>query len=147
MTPESGVPRICQEAQAQLPAFVAGTLPRWRRRLVDLHLRRCADCRAALEREREVAAGLDALGAATADAVEGPPAGLLDTLLEQAQHPGVRGRAAIPARGAVSGARPSLSVALLVVAAAAGTALGYASWRGARAVTGRVQRSRAGRIG
>ncbi|MDP9102293.1 MAG: hypothetical protein M3N21_09140 [Actinomycetota bacterium] len=66
-----------------------------------------------------------------------PPEGLLDRLLEQAAAPGVKGRVAVPARGAVSGARPVLSVALLLAGAAAGTGVGYAGWRGARALRGR----------
>lgn len=135
--------RICNEVQAQLPRLVDGTLPGWRRRLVALHLRRCDLCRAELERQRAVAAGLEELGAVAAAADEAPPEGLLDTLLEQAERPGVRGRAAVPARGAVSGARPALSVLFLLVGAAAGTAAGYATWRSARAVRGRLG-SRAG---
>jgi hypothetical protein len=46
----------------------------------------------------------------------------------------VRERAAVPVRGAVSGARPGLSVAFLTVGAAASTGLGYGLWRGVRAV-------------
>ncbi len=130
--------RICAEVQAQLPGLVAQTLPRWRRRLLALHVRRCPQCGPELERQRAVAAGLTGLGAAAAAEPAAPPEGLLDTLLQQAEHPGVRGRAAVPARGAVSGARPGLSVALLVVGAAAGTAAGYATWRSARAVRGRL---------
>lgn len=126
--------RMCQEVQAHLPGTVEGTLQGWRQRLVGLHLRRCQDCRAERERQRAVAAGLHELRAATAAVEEAPPDGLLDALLEQAERPGLRGRAAVPARGAVSGTRPGLSVALLVAAAAAGTAAGYASWRGGRAV-------------
>jgi anti-sigma factor RsiW len=132
--------RICAEVQRYLPAYVDGALPRWRRRLIGLHLRRCTDCGRELERQRTVAAGLSQLGSA-ADAIpDEPPEGLLDTLLQQAERPGVRGRAAVPARGAVSGARPGLSVALLVAGAAAGTAAGYAGWRGARAVRGRLKK-------
>jgi anti-sigma factor RsiW len=134
------VSRICREVQAQLPHLVDGTLPWWRRRLVELHIRRCEDCRTALEQQREVSAGLDELGVATAAAAaatEAPPEGLLDALLEQAERPGIRGRAAVPARGAVSGARPALSVAFLVLGAVAGTAAGYASWRAARSIRGR----------
>jgi hypothetical protein len=71
-----------------------------------------------------------------------PPDGLLETLLEQAEQPGVRGRAAVPARGAVSGARPGLSVAFLIVGAAAGTAAGYATWRSARIVRRRLSQGR-----
>jgi hypothetical protein len=57
------------------------------------------------------------------------PAGLLEDLLEQASHPGVKGRAAVPVRGAVTGARPLLSAALLVGGAAVGGGVGYACWR------------------
>jgi hypothetical protein len=103
--------------------------------MVELHARRCADCRDELERQRTVAASLQELGSAAA-ATEEPPEGLLDTLLDQAQRPGLRGRAAVPARGAVSGARPGLSAALLILAAAAGTAAGYGTWRAARTVRG-----------
>lgn len=137
--------RICAEVQRYLPAYVEGALPWWRRRLVALHLRRCGDCGRELTRQQTVAAGLEQLGAAAAAVPDEPPAGLLDALLEQADHPGVRGRAAVPARGAVSGARPGLSIALLVVGAAAGTAAGYAGWRGARAVKGKLGRGSAPR--
>ncbi|MCW2725269.1 MAG: zf-HC2 protein [Frankiales bacterium] len=128
--------RICGEVAAQLPAYVDRSLSRGRRRLVGLHLRRCAACQAEFARERAVAEGLLALAAPAGT----PPDGLLDTLLDQAAHPGVKGRAAVPARGALSGARPALSVALLVAGAAAGTGIGYAGWRGARTVRGRLAR-------
>ncbi|MPZ74427.1 MAG: hypothetical protein GEU74_14585 [Nitriliruptorales bacterium] len=131
--------RICREVQAHLPGLVDGTLPRWRRGLVNAHLRRCDTCRAELERQRAVVAGLDDLEAATAAAIEEPPEGLLDALLERAERPGVRGRAAVPVRGAVSGARPGLSVALLVAGALAGTAAGYVAWKGTRAILSRVR--------
>lgn len=128
--------RMCREVQANLPAYVDGSLSPVRRRLVGLHLRRCPECQAEFAGQREVSSGLAALtGQAAA-----PPEGLLDALLDQAAHPGVKGRVAVPARGAVSGARPALSVALLVAGAAAGTGLGYASWRGARAARRRLSR-------
>ncbi|HVM00269.1 MAG TPA: zf-HC2 domain-containing protein [Egibacteraceae bacterium] len=130
--------RICDEVERQLPAVVDGTAARWRRRLVEVHLRRCARCQEARAQQAALAAGLEQLGAAAAGGA--PPDGLLDALLEQAERPGVRGRAAVPARGAVSGARPGLSLLLLVAAAGAGTATGYASWRAARAVRGRLGR-------
>ena len=127
----SGLPvsRMHLEVQAQLPAYVEGSLSRWRRRAVRSHLKRCEVCTAELERQNAVSAGLDSLEAAVTSAAEEPPAGLLDSLLEQAESPGVRARAAVPVRGAVSGARPGLSVMLLLVAAAAGTAAGYGTWR------------------
>jgi len=134
---EDELPRVCREVQRYLPLYVGDALPGWRRRLIAMHLRRCDICAPELARQQTVAAGLDQLGTAAAATTDEPPAGLLEALLEQAERPGVRGRAAVPARGAVSGARPGLSVALLVVGAAAGTAAGYAGWKGARAVRGR----------
>lgn len=129
--------RICEEVQGQLPSYVDRSLPRLRRRLVGLHLRRCPDCQAEFARQRDVSEGLAAL----AGRPETPPDGLLDALLDSAARPGVKGRVAVPARGAVSGARPALSVALLVAGAAAGTGLGYAGWRGARAARTRLRRN------
>jgi len=129
--------RICEEVQGQLPSYVDRSLPALRRRLVGLHLRRCRECQAEFARQREVSSGLAAL----AGPDELPPAGLLDSLLDSAARPGVKGRAAVPARGAISGARPALSVALLVAGAAAGTGIGYAGWRGARAARHRLGRN------
>ena len=125
---------ICHEVQAHLAGYVARTLPRTRRRLIGLHLRRCADCQAEFAHQR------DAVPASVAPVAPwvAPPVGLLDSLLDQAAHPGVKGRVAVPARGAVSGARPALSAALLVAGAAAGTGLGYAGWRGVRTVRSRL---------
>ncbi|MCA1712832.1 MAG: zf-HC2 domain-containing protein [Actinobacteria bacterium] len=128
--------RICGEVQANLPAYVDRSLPRVRRRLVGLHLRRCSACGAAFARQRDVHSGLASLS----QPAERPPDGLLEQLLDSAARPGVKGRVAVPARGAVSGARPALSVALLVAGAAAGTGLGYAGWRGARAARSRLRR-------
>jgi predicted anti-sigma-YlaC factor YlaD len=125
--------RVCDEVQGQLPGYVGRTLPRLRRRLVGLHLRRCSDCQRTFSAERDLAAGLRVLAAPA----EPPPEGLLEDLLAAAASPGVKGRAAVPARGAVSGARPALSVALLVAGAAAGTGVGYAGWRGVRRLRGR----------
>lgn len=130
--------RICSEVQSQLPSYVGRSLPRLRRRLVGMHLRRCPDCQAAFANQREVAAGLAAL----AGSGEKPPDGLLDTLLDAASRPGMKARVAVPARGAVSGARPALSVALLVAGAAAGTGMGVAGWRSARAARRRLRRGR-----
>jgi hypothetical protein len=41
----------------------------------------------------------------------------------------MKGRAAVPVRGAVTGARPLLSVLLLLTGASVGGAAGYACWR------------------
>jgi anti-sigma factor RsiW len=128
--------RICQEVQQQLPSYVDRSLPRVRRRLVGLHLRRCPECQAEFARQRDVSQGLAAL----AGPPETPPEGLLGSLLDQAANPGMKGRVAVPARGAVSGARPALSVALLLAGAAAGTGIGYAGWKSARAARRRLHR-------
>lgn len=130
--------RICHEVRLHLPALVAGELVRWRRRLIRLHLRRCAGCRLEREREERLALGFEALAVPPGE--QDPPDGLLETLLEQAAQPDLRGRAAVPARGAVSGARPGLSAALLVAGALGGTAVGYAGWRAARRVARRTRR-------
>lgn len=134
--------RFCREVRIHLPSVVDGAAPAWRRRLVERHTRRCAGCRAELERQEELAAELAVLGEAAAGEVAPPPDWLLDRLLEATEQPGFRGRVAVPARGAVSGARPALSVALLAVAALLGTAAGYLVWRGNRLARARLARLR-----
>ena len=124
--------RVCQEVQAQLPAYVDRSLPRLRRKLVALHLRRCAVCQAAFSAQRDLHAGLASL----ASAGETPPDGLLEALLAQSSSP----RGATPLRGAVSGAKPVLSVALLVAGAASAAGAGYASWLSAKHLRQRLRR-------
>jgi len=121
-------PRFCREAQAQLPFLVSGELTGWGARVVRAHLKRCEVCRGELRRQEELSSALASLR----DTPPEPPPGLLDDLLRRARGGSARERAAVPARGAVSGARPALSVAFLTVGAAASTGLGYAAYRGAR---------------
>src|SRR4051794_8824773 len=116
--------------------MLAGELSGWAERVVRRHVRRCPDCAAELARQQEVSVGLSALKESTPE----PPPDLLAGLLEQARKPGLRGRAAVPARGAVSGARPELSVAFLTVGALATTGLGWAAWRSGRSVSRRIRR-------
>lgn len=130
MTQDPKLPRFCRETRSQLPALAAGELTGWPLHVVRAHLRRCPDCAAELERQERLSAALSSLKTAPA----APPPGLLEDLLARAESPGVRERAAVPVRGAVSGARPGLSVAFLTVGAAASTGLGYGLWRGVRAV-------------
>ncbi|HEX3705480.1 MAG TPA: zf-HC2 domain-containing protein [Mycobacteriales bacterium] len=130
MTGEERLPRFCREARSQMPAMVSGELTGWPLHVVRAHLRRCPDCQAELARQGQLATALTALR----DSPVEPPPGLLDDLLARADRRGVRERAAIPARGALSGARPGLSVAFLTVGAAASTGIGYGLWRGARAL-------------
>lgn len=131
------MPGLCRGVRERLPAVHGGSAGRSTRAVVRRHLARCAECRAEDEREQAVAQGLAALQ--TDDDVT-PPPGLLDDLLQITADPGLRGRAAVPARGAVSGARPGLSVAFLVAGAAAGTGLGWSAWRTGRAVRRRLRR-------
>lgn len=133
MTDDSRLPRFCRETRSQLPGVASGELSGWPLHVVRAHLRHCSDCSAELERQQQLATALTALR----DAPLEPPAGLLDDLLARADRGGVRERAAIPARGALSGARPGLSVAFLTVGAAASTGIGYGIWRGARALRSR----------
>jgi hypothetical protein len=121
-------PRFCRETREQLPFLVSGELTGWGARVVRGHLKRCADCSAELGRQQELAGALAAMRAAPPE----PPAGLLDDLLHRARGGGIRQRATVSARGAVSGARPAMSVAFLTVGAAASTGIGYAAWKGAR---------------
>jgi predicted anti-sigma-YlaC factor YlaD len=130
---DPNLPRFCRETRSQLPAMAAGELTGWSLHVVRAHLKRCPECRAELERQERLAAALASLK----DAPPAPPPGLLDELLARADHNGIRERAAVSARGAVSGARPGLSVAFLTVGAAASTGIGYGLWRGARAVRNR----------
>jgi hypothetical protein len=127
-TPQDGAPRFCREAQAQLPFLVSGELTGWGARVVRAHVKRCRDCAAELARQEQLTSALASLR----DAPPEPPPGLLDDLLRRARGGSIRERAAVPARGAVSGARPAMSVAFLTVGAAASTGIGYAAWKGAR---------------
>lgn len=128
--------RVCQEVQANLPAYCQGRAERalspFRRNLVALHLRRCAACQAEFSLQRELHEGLRSL--ATSDDV--PPEGLLESLLENADSP----RGATPLRGAVSGARPVYSAALLLAGAATAAGAGYASWLSAKNLRKRLRR-------
>ncbi len=125
---EPDVPRFCREARAQLPFLVSGELTGWGARVVRAHLKRCGDCSAELARQEQLTTAFAAIRESRPE----PPPGLLDDLLHRARGGGLRQRAAVPARGAVSGARPAMSVAFLTVGAAASTGLGYAAYKGAR---------------
>ena len=124
----SDTPRFCREAQAQLPFLVSGELTGWGARVVRAHVKRCTECSSELTRQEQLSSALASLR----DSPPEPPPGLLDDLLQRARGGSLRERAAVPARGAVSGARPAMSVAFLTVGAAASTGLGYAAWKGAR---------------
>jgi predicted anti-sigma-YlaC factor YlaD len=124
--------RVCQEVRAQLPTYVDRSLPRVRRKLVALHLRRCAACQGEFSAQRDLHNGLASLAAQG----EAPPEGLLESLLAQSSSP----RGAAPLRGAVSGAKPALSVALLIAGAASAAGAGYASWLSGKNIRRRLHR-------
>jgi predicted anti-sigma-YlaC factor YlaD len=130
MSKDRGLPRFCREARSQFPALAAGELSGWPLHVTRAHLRHCADCSAELARQEQLTAALATLR----EQPPSPPPGLLDDLLARADQRRVRERVAVPARGAVSGARPGLSIAFLTVGAAASTGVGYGIWRGARAL-------------
>jgi predicted anti-sigma-YlaC factor YlaD len=134
MTDDHDLPKFCREAQSQLPALLADEVHGWSARVVRRHVRRCPDCAAELARQEQVSAALSTLRTRAPE----PPPELLAGLLQQARRPGLRARAAVPARGAVSGARPALSVGFLTVGALATTGVGWAAWRGGRAVSRRL---------
>lgn len=120
-----------ERVQQRLAALVDGELSWWRRRLVERHLRRCATCAEEADRERRVAEGLEEVGDVAQrplDDVEAPPE-LLEQLLEDARDPGLRQRVAVPARGAVSGARPGLSVTLGVLVLGLVALAVWVGWR------------------
>jgi anti-sigma factor ChrR (cupin superfamily) len=127
------LPRFCRETRTQLPAVASGELAGWPLHVVRAHLRHCAECTAELARQESLSSALTSLR----DAPVAPPAGLLDDLLAKADQRGLRERAAVPARGALSGARPGLSVAFLTVGAVASTGIGYGLWRVSRALRSR----------
>ena len=133
MTDDREPPRFCREARSQFPALTAGELSGWSLHVTRAHLRRCADCSAELARQEKLAEALASLRTQPPE----PPPGLLEDLLARADQRSVRSRAAVPARGAISGARPGLSIAFLTVGAAASTGVGYGIWRGVRAVRNR----------
>jgi predicted anti-sigma-YlaC factor YlaD len=130
---EPTLPRFCRETQQQLPFLVSGELTGWGARVVRGHARRCPRCGPELTRQQEVARALGALR----DNRPEPPADLLDRLLARPGRRSLRERAAVPARGAVSGARPALSVAFVTAGAVTSTAVGYAAWRGLRKLRGK----------
>lgn len=130
----SDMKRSCARVQARLPLVVDGSLRGPRRRLLLRHVGRCDDCAVELDRQLAVAEGLRDLGGGTSEPGPEPPDELLDAILKRVNDPGLRARVAAPARGAVSGARPELSFAGLLVA----LLIVYLVWRLGRAMVDRV---------
>lgn len=135
-------PRRCDRFQRHLPAYVTDNLSSPRRRLVARHLRRCDECIAEESRQRLVAADLQRLSDAAENSLAAiaPPDDLLGAILKDAGDPGLRGRAAVPVRGAVSGARPGLTAVLVVTVLSLAAAAAWAGWRLGRVWASREQR-------
>lgn len=129
----------CERVRAHLPALVAEELPSWRRRLVQRHVAGCVDCTDELARQRQVAERLARMRERVEEGMTDAPVpeDLLDSLLEQAKDPGLRARAAVPVRGAISGARPDLTAALVIMIVALVATAAWAGWRLARALSAR----------
>lgn len=124
-------PRRCARVQRHLPGLVDGSAPALRARLVRRHLHRCEACAEEHVRQQAVAGHLETLGRLADDEADlAPPPDLLDALLERTSQPSLAARVAVPARGAVSGARPGLSVALVVTLL---VMVGLGAWLGWRA--------------
>lgn len=120
--------RICLEVRELLADHHADPTG-MQRRVAQAHLKSCRDCSAEINRQSAVSEGLSALK----DEGLNPPDGLLDDVLASAEQvKGVRTRLAAPARGAISGARPQLTAAVIVTGALAGTGVGWATVRGVR---------------
>jgi anti-sigma factor RsiW len=127
--------RICREVRVHLPRLVDGSLPAFHEHMVRRHLRRCDECAVEFARQEAVADSLRQIGASVSQTAPEPPEDLLDTIIARAQSPGLRERAAVPARGAVSGERPVLSITFLIAAAMVGTGLGMLLWRAGRTLS------------
>jgi hypothetical protein len=156
---EASMPRRCRRVHAWFDGLSADTLGPVRRRLAERHLGRCESCAAGWQVHQRVRDGVAALSLGQPDpgdpavadpdrpvmadpdhpVVPDPPPELLDSLLAAAEDPGLRARAAVPARGAVSGARPGLTVMLLVVVLAIGGLAAWATWRAGRAIQRRIR--------
>lgn len=125
---DAELPRLCRSVREVLHELDhAGLAPTgMTRRVTQSHLKHCKDCAAEMLRQRAVDAGLALLREQDQTA---PPAGLLEDLLANTESArGLRTRVAEPARGAVSGARPKLTAAMIGVGVVAGTGLGWAAF-------------------
>lgn len=131
------LPRRCRRVRPLLPRLASGDLAAPRRRVAEHHIERCAECAEALAAQAAVAEGLGAIGQAVTTQAAAPPPELLASILAQVDEPGMRARAAAPLRGAVSGARPGLSVGFGIGTLAL---VGLAAWAGWRIGTAIARR-------
>lgn len=112
------IPKICREVRELGPDAAPMA-----RRVADSHLEQCTDCR-------------EALASPLASGLQDPdvPEGLLEDVLSASELTGVRGKLVGPARGAVSGAKPQLTAAVIVTGALAGTGVAWGTVRGVRKI-------------
>ncbi|MCA1824204.1 MAG: anti-sigma factor [Mycobacteriales bacterium] len=126
---EQVVPAACAAVRLDLPGLDGHELTT--RRVTELrdHLAGCVECSELAASYRAVRRTLAELH----DMPVAPPPALLDSLLDRVSAPGVRERAAVLGRGAISGARPKVVAAGAGIGALAAAGLGFAAWRVVRA--------------
>lgn len=134
---DDDLPRLCREVR-EIMADSAGLAPTgMTKRVADAHLKHCPECAKELSKQSVVKEGLSALKGES----EMPPEGLLeDVLAATEEEQGLRTWIAGPARGAVSGARPQLTAAVIVGGALAGTGIGWATVSGVRKIRAKRRR-------
>jgi anti-sigma factor RsiW len=124
----SALPPRCASTRADLPGLDGHELSTRRATELRAHLADCPEC-------AELAASYRSVRRTLADlqhvAVE-PPDGLLESLLDRTAAPGVREKAAVLGRGAVSGARPRVIAAGAGIGAVATVGAGLLAWRALR---------------
>jgi anti-sigma factor RsiW len=118
----------CSGVRTDLPGLDGHELSTRRATEVRAHLADCPDCAAEAASYRAMRRTLAELR----DVPLTPPGGLLDQLLDRAASPGVVERAAVVARGAVSGSRPRVVAAGVGLGAVAAGGLSLLAWRTVR---------------
>jgi anti-sigma factor RsiW len=123
------LPARCASTRADLPGLDGHELSTRRATELRSHLAECPDCAALAASYRSVRRTLADLHHVAA----APPEGLLDSILDRTADVGVREKAAVLGRGAVSGARPKVIAAGAGVGALATVGAGFLAWRALRA--------------
>lgn len=125
----TALPARCASTRADLPGLDGHELSTRRATELRSHLAECPDCAALAASYRSVRRTLADLHHVAA----APPDGLLDSILDRAGDVGIREKAAVLGRGAVSGARPKVIAAGAGVGALATVGAGFLAWRALRA--------------
>jgi anti-sigma factor RsiW len=123
--PTPALPPRCASTRADLPGLDGHELSTRRATELRAHLAECAECAELASSFRSVRRTLADLHHVSA----APPEGLLESILERAEAPSVREKAAVLGRGAVSGARPKVIAAGAGLGAVATVGAGLVAWR------------------